>query len=122
MTHLFASSSFGLIGTLVYLAVIVLEIAGWWMILAKAGRPGWGAIIPFYNIYLYCKVAGRPGWWLILFLIPIVNIVIAFVVFIDVARKFGKGAGFGVGLTLLSFIFAPILGFGDATYIGTPAV
>ena len=122
MTHLFASSSFGLIGTLVYLAVIVLEIAGWWMILSKAGRPGWGAIIPFYNIYLYCKVAGRPGWWLILFLIPIVNIVIAFVVFIDVARKFGKGAGFGVGLTLLSFIFAPILGFGDATYIGTPAV
>jgi len=120
--HLLLASSAGLtIGWLVYLAVIVLEIAGWWMILSKAGRPGWGAIIPIYNIYLYCKVAGRPGWWLILFLIPLVNIVIAFIVFIDVAKNFGKGTGFGVGLTLLSFIFAPVLGFGDATYSGPAA-
>ncbi len=122
VTHLLASSSSGSpIIFVIYIAVVILEIAGWWMILSKAGRPGWGAIIPFYNIYLYCKVADRPGWWLVLFLIPFVNIVIAFIVFIDVAKKFGKGAGFGVGLTLLGFIFAPILGFGDATYSGTTA-
>jgi len=120
MPHLLAASSAGSgIVLVIYIAVIVLEIAGWWMILSKAGKPGWGAIIPFYNIYLFCKVAGRPGWWLILFLIPLVNIVVAFIVFIDVARRFGKGTGFGIGLTLLSFIFAPLLGFGDATYSGT---
>ena len=114
---LFASSGGAFIGFIIYVAIIVLEIAGWWMIFSKAGHPGWGAIIPIYNIYLLCKTAGRPGWWLILFFIPIVNFVIAIIVGIDVAKRFAKGAGFGVGLALLSFIFAPILGFGDATYI-----
>ena len=120
MTQLVASSSFGLIGTLIYLAVIALEIAGWWMILTKAGRPGWGALIPIYNLYLLCKVAGRPGWWVILFFVPLVNIVITIWVCIDVAMRFRKGAGFGIGLAILGVVFAPILGFGEATYIGTP--
>lgn len=106
------SSSVGI----VYLIVIVLSIAGWWTIFTKAGRPGWGAIIPFYSFYLACKVAGRPGWWWVLIIIPIVNIVIGLIVTIDVAKTFGKGVGFGVGLGVLSFIFAPILGFGDAAY------
>ncbi len=39
---------------------------------------------------------------------------------IDVAKAFGKGAGFGVGLALLSFIFFPILGLGDAECQGSP--
>jgi Family of unknown function (DUF5684) len=113
---LFASSGGAFFGFIVYLAIIVLEIAGWWMIFSKAGRPGWGAIIPIYNVYLMCKVAGRPGWWLLLFLIPIVNIVIAIIVGIDIAKNFAKSAGYGVGLALLGFIFAPMLGFGDAAY------
>ncbi len=121
MSHLIAaSSSGGLLVTLIYIAVIVLEIAGWWMILSKAGKPGWGALIPIYNIYLLCKVAGRPGWWVILFFIPIVNFVIAILVCIDVSIKFAKGTGFGIGLALLGVIFAPILGFGSATYRGVP--
>ena len=91
------------------------------MIFTKAGRPGWGAIIPFYNIYLICKVSGRPGWWLILFFIPLVNIVVALIVMIDLAKAFGKGTGFGVGMFFLNFIFYPILGFGSATYSGEKA-
>jgi len=103
------------------LAIAVLEIAAVWMIFSKAGRPGWGAIIPFYNIYLMCKVSGRPGWWLILFFIPLVNIVVALIVMIDLAKAFGKGTGFGVGMFFLNFIFYPILGFGSATYSGEKA-
>ncbi len=110
-----AGSSFGGTG-FIGLAFAVLIIAGWWTIFTKAGRPGWGAIIPFYNVYLTCKVGGKPGWWWILFLIPIVNIVMAFVVLIAVAKAFGKGAGFGVGMVLLPVIFVPVLGFGSATY------
>jgi hypothetical protein len=113
---LLASSGGAFFGFIIYVAIIVLEIAGWWMIFTKAGRPGWGAIIPIYNVYLMCKVAGRPGWWLILFIIPFVNIVIAIIVGIDIAKAFAKGAGFGVGLAILGFIFAPILGFGDDRY------
>lgn len=101
---------------LVELALIVLIIAGLWKTFAKAGQPGWAAIIPIYNVYILLKIAARPWWWLLLFLVPLVNIVIAVVVAIDVAKAFGKGAGFGIGLALLGFIFYPILGFGAATY------
>ena len=90
---------------------------GWWRIFSKTGRPGWGILIPFYNLYLQCKVAKRPGWWWILYLIPIVNIVIFVIVMIDVSKGFGKGAGFGIGLIFLSPIFAPILGLGPAKYL-----
>ena len=66
------------------------------------------------------QIAGRPAWWLVLFFIPIVSIVAAIILFIDIAKAFGKGAGFGIGLALLGFIFYPMLGFGDAQYQGAP--
>ena len=101
---------------LVYLAVIILEIVSMWVVFQKAGQPGWGAIIPIYNIYLFVKVAGRPGWWLILLLIPVVNIIVDIIISLDIARNFGKSGGFGVGLFLLGFIFFPVLAFGGARY------
>ena len=54
-------------------------------------------------------------------LIPIVNIVIAIILYVALSEKFGKGAGFAVGLVFLPFIFALILGFGDAEYKETTA-
>lgn len=103
---------------LIYIGLIVFVIAALWKVFVKAGQPGWACIIPFYNAYVLLQIAGRPGWWLLLFLIPFVNIVIAIIVALDVAKNFGKGAGFGIGLAFLGFIFYPILGFGDATYQG----
>ena len=103
---------------LCYLAVIVFVIAAFWKVFSKAGHPGWAAIIPIYNIYIMLKIADRPGWWLLLFLIPLVNLIIAILVAIDIAKSFGKGTGFGLGLAFLGFIFYPILGFGSATYSG----
>jgi hypothetical protein len=87
-----------------------------WKVLVKAGQPGWGILIPIYSSYLLLKVAGRPGWWLILFFIPLINIIIQLIVSIDIAKNFGKGTGFGLGLFFLSGIFFPILGFGSAVY------
>jgi hypothetical protein len=106
----------GPVVTLIYLAIIVVSIVALWRVFAKAGLPGWGALVPFYNLYLLLKLAGRPGWMLILFLIPIVNLVIAVIVSLDVASNFGQGTGFGIGLFFLPFIFYPVLGFGAATY------
>jgi len=106
---------------IIYLAIIVLLFASLWIVYAKAGQPGWSALIPIYNIWVLLKIVGRPGWWLILYIVPIVNIVIAFIVGIDLAHSFGKSTGFGVGLVLLWFIFYPILAWGDATYQGSPA-
>ena len=102
---------------------IVLMIAGMWKVFSKAGQPGWAAIIPIFNLYVMCKVAGRPGWWLLLFLIPLVNVIIAIIVNVDISKRFGKGVGFALGMIFLPFIFWPILGFGSAQYQGgAPAI
>ncbi len=106
----------GAIFMIIWLATVVVVIAGLWQTLAKAGKPGWGAIIPFYNVILLLEIAGRPIWWILLLLIPVVNVVVAIIVSIDVARNFGKGVGFGLGLAFLGFVFYPILGFGSAQY------
>ena len=98
------------------LAIAIPIIVGLWKTFTKAGQPGWAAIVPIYNLLVLMRVAGRSPWWVLLCFIPLVNIVVLILVSLDVARNFGKGAGFGVGLALLGFIFYPILGFGDAKY------
>ena len=102
-----------------YTAYAILIIAAWWKIFSKAGQPGWAAIIPIYNWIVWCKIVGRPAWWVLLLLIcfPIFFIILS----IDLAKSFGKGVGFAIGLILLSIIFFPILGFGSATYQGPSA-
>ena len=101
---------------IIWLAIIGVTFAGLWQTFSKAGKPGWGAIIPIYNIILLMEIAGRPIWWIILLFIPFVNCVVGIVVAIDIAKNFGKGVGFGLGLAFLCFIFYPILGFGSAQY------
>lgn len=116
-----SGSSLGVL--LVYLIVAVIGIVAAWKVYAKAGKPGWAAIIPIYNVYVLLKIVGRPGWWLILFLIPFVNFVVSIIVAIDLAKAFGKSTAFGVvGLWLFSLIGYLILAFGDATYQGSPTV
>ena len=110
--------AFGALGMLVFLAILVLVIIGMWKVFTKAGKPGWASIIPIYNAIVLLDIAKRPAWWFILFLIPFVNLIILIVVSLDVAKYFGKGAGFGIGLAFLGFIFYPMLGFSDATYQG----
>ena len=111
-----ASSGSAVVILLIYLAVVVFYIVAGWKVFAKAGEPGWGVFVPIYNLYLICKISGRPEWWLILFFIPLVNIVIGLIIAMDIAKAFSKSSGFGIGLWLLSFIFVPILGFGSAQY------
>jgi hypothetical protein len=116
----YSNTSGGGAGALVviYLILLVLWIASYWRIFTKAGEAGWKALIPIYNTIILFKIVGRPWWWILLVLIPIVNIVILIIAFNDLSKSFGKGAGFTVGLILLGFIFFPILAFGSATYRG----
>ena len=105
----------------IWLLVTVFLIAAMWKVFSKAGQPGWACLIPIYNLYVWCKIVGRPGWWIILMLIPLVNFIIAIILCIDMAKSFGKGVGFGLGIAFLGFIFLPILGFGSAQYVGASA-
>ncbi|MDA3627567.1 DUF5684 domain-containing protein [Saccharopolyspora oryzae] len=103
---------------LISLAFALLMIAAAWRLFSKAGQPGWAAIIPFYNTIVSLRIAGRPGWWLLLMFIPLVNVVVAIIFALDLAKSFGKGTGFGVLTFLFPVICIPILGFGGARYVG----
>ena len=98
--------------------VVVIMVAAMWQMFAKAGQPGWAAIIPIYNYIVMLRIIGKPWWWILLFLIPLLNIVIGIMVVLELAKSFGKGTGFAIGLLFLGFIFYPILGFGSARYVG----
>jgi hypothetical protein len=113
-----ALAIFGLLFTVVPLLFALVTIAGMWKVFTKAGQPGWAAIIPLYNVYvLVTEIAGRDLLWVILSIIVPLALVVPL---IDVAKAFGKGTGYGVGLWLLGPIFFPLLGFGSARYQGAP--
>ncbi len=104
---------------ILYFVVLIFMLIVMWKIFTKAGKPGWGILIPIYNIILMLEIAGRPGWWFLLMLIPGVNFVISIIVILDFAKAFGKGTGFGIGMLFFGIIFYPILAFGDAQYVGS---
>jgi len=108
----------GIIGILIYLAVIVIMIAGLWKLFEKAGKPGWAAIVPIYNYVVLLEIVGKPVWWIILLIIPIVNIVFIIMVMHALSQSFGKDTGYTIGLVLLGIVFIPMLGFGVAKYLG----
>jgi hypothetical protein len=115
-THVSVSGGGLGLGTLAFwIAFIVAMIAAGWKVLSKAKLPGWGMLVPIYNVYLWFKLAGHPNWtwWLLL---PPVAGILSIIATFEIAKKFGKGTGFALGLWLLPIIFMPILAWGDAQY------
>jgi hypothetical protein len=112
------SGIIGLLGGLIGLAFLVLMLMSIWKVFTKAGQPGWAAFVPIYNLIVMLNIVGKPIWWILLFMVPLVNIYAFFSVTILLAKSFGKSTGFGLGLLFLGFIFFPLLGFGSARYLG----
>lgn len=79
----------------------------------KAGKPAISAIIPIWNLISWLQIIEKPMWYIVLYMVPFVNIVIMFQMYILLAKKFGKGAGFGVGMVFLPMIFIPLLSFSN---------
>ena len=113
---------------IIMLAIAVVSIIAMWKMFTKAGKPGWAAIVPIYNMVVLYQIAGVNPLWLLLLvgsIIPVVNFIVAIaffiiniLVYIKLAKAFGKGGGFAVGLIFLPFIFQCILAFGSAEYQG----
>ena len=134
------STSTMLILFVIYLAFIIFIVASMWKIFSKAGQPGWACIVPVYNIITLLKIVGKPWWWLLLMCMPVASLIflavnpvvfsivyfLSFIVTITyviwtynmLSKSFGKDTGFTAGLVLLGIVFFPILGFGDAKYLG----
>ncbi len=131
MGHLLLASSSGAGGALllvVYVALYIifaLGVYGSYQKAAPQGEPAWAAFIPIYNFIVLLRVAGRPAswaWFLLLVFVPFVGsiglLVVSIIVLHDVSKSFGHGAGFTVGLVLLSVIFWYILWLGKSQYRG----
>ena len=117
---------------IICMTVAILQIIGTWKILTKANKPGWGALIPFYNQYLLCKITGVNPWWIVIVIcsgflsfIPVIggllsfaaSIYFAILLNVSLARSFGKENSYAVGLILLAPIFYFILGIKDDKYL-----
>lgn len=98
------------------LLLTILMVVAFCKVFAKAGEAWWKAIIPIYSLFVLVIIAGKPWWWGLLLFIPIVNIVFYFIVNIALARRFGQGVVFGLGLALAGIVFFPLLAFGKYEY------
>ncbi len=125
---------------LLCIAVYVLYVIGLWKVFTKAGVEGWKSVIPYYNIYNIFKISWKPEvfWaYLVLFIVYMVlsfvggsiasilcglagialfvlNVIMSY----KLAKAFGCGIGFTIGLLIIPFVFYPILGFGSSKYLG----
>ena len=120
-----STSMFGILGGLtlgifIFSSIIgLIAIISYAKIFKKAGKPWWASIVPIYNTIVMIEIAKLPMWYIALFFVPIANIYAIFKINIEIAKNFGKDAGFGIGMTLLSIIFIPLLAFSDNVYDGT---
>lgn len=107
---------------LVCLVLAVIMVVSMYKLFVKAGKPGWAAIVPFYNVIVELEIVGRPIWWFLLLFIPTVNTIIGIVLLNDLAKSFGRGLGFTFLLIFLPFIALPLLAFNnDVRYVGPAA-
>ena len=123
----------------------ILQIVANWRIFTKAGEAGWKSIIPVYGDYISYKIVWQTGYFWLMFvldiisswiqnyanpagdstlllmivsLIRIITGIIGIMYSVKLARAFGRGIGFAIGLIFLQPIFMLILGFGSDRYYG----
>jgi len=105
-----------LISAVIFIGILAIQ----WVLFTKCNRPGWHGIVPIYNMWALCEICGKPGWWGLLSFIPRLGMLALLVVWpilsLELAKRFGKGTGFAIGIILLPPIFLAILAFGDAQY------
>lgn len=108
----------------IFAAIIgILTIIAQWKLFTKAGEKGWKSLIPVYNMVVLFKISGLSGWLVLGYLAAIIPVIgplvvlgITIYLMINLAKAFGKGNGFAVGLIILNTIFIMILAFGNAEY------
>ena len=101
----------------VYFAICLATIA------RKTGTPNtWMAWIPLLNMLLVCRVAKKPGWWILLLLVPLINIAVGIVLWMEVARARGKSPVLGVLILvpLVNLVVPAMLAAGDSSSPNAP--
>ena len=104
---------------LFFLAVQVIHFLGTWKLYVKAGRKAWEAAVPVYNAIVLMQIINRPKWWVVLLFIPIVNLIMFPVVWVETLRSFGKNSTIDtiLGVVTLGFYVYYVNYFENVTYI-----
>jgi signal peptidase I len=100
---------------IITLITFILFLAGLWKIFEKAGHPGWYAIIPFLNFYIWLRIIKKPVWWYIFILTPFINVFVLLLMVVEILKCFGKESIGAQALgVLFPFLYIPYLGFSPA--------
>ncbi len=104
---------------LFFLVVQVIHFLGTWKLYVKAGRKAWEAAVPVYNAIVLMQIINRPKWWVVLLFIPIVNLIMFPVVWVETLRSFGKNSTVDtiLGVVTLGFYVYYVNYFENVTYI-----
>jgi signal peptidase I len=88
-----------------FLIVQIIHFLGTWKIYEAAGRKRWEAAVPVYNAIVLMKIIGRPTWWTILLFIPIINLIMFPVIWVETLRSFGKRSSLDTFLGIITLGF-----------------
>lgn len=109
---------FGLGFVVVYLAIIIFYVVAQWRMFEKAGKPGWACIIPIYNLIVMCEIGGVNPVLILLFLVPIANIVIGIMITYKMYNAY-VSEGWAILGIFLPIIVTPYIAFSsDVNYVG----
>ncbi|WP_292949546.1 signal peptidase I [Olleya sp. UBA1516] len=88
-----------------FFVIQILHGLATWKLYIKAGRQAWEAFIPVYNAVILMKIINRPWWWTILLFLPIVNLILFPVVWVEIARSFKKNTALDTFLAIFTLGF-----------------
>jgi signal peptidase I len=102
-----------------FLIIQVIHFLGTWKLYKKAGKKSWQAIVPIYNAVVLMRIINRPVWWVILLFIPIINLLMFPVIWVETSRSFGKNKSLDtiLSIVLLGFYNFYLNYFAEVTYI-----
>lgn len=105
---------------IIFAILTLVSLYGLYLLFKKAGKKGWEAIVPFYRDYVTAQLVGRPTWWVVLLLVPIVNVFIFYGLYLDFIKSFGKQRFWeNAAAVLVPFIVLPLWGRDDnVKYLG----
>ena len=115
-----STPTFNPLPTIISLVLCVFVLVCMWIIFRKAGKPGWAAIVPFYNLYVLFDITWGSGMRFLLMLIPLYNIILGIQTQIRLAKAFGKSGGFAAGLIFLPYVFIPSRGISSPSSPSMP--
>lgn len=97
------------------LALLLVYLVSVWRLLSRADMPGYGVLIPIYNIVLLSRLGGFSGWWILWMLVPVVGAPIwGFTVNFGIAKQFDRSTGFAILTAIIPMICLPIIAFSDS--------